>query len=102
MRAIRPLEIFKMIFKFLRRNFSTLLAETQYRRPPSDLLNDREKLTRLLLERFSMDSIPVQAVLKRMKENYDKDLYYYNNLLSVFVKTKQSSHLVENLLSEMK
>jgi pentatricopeptide repeat protein len=91
-----------MIFKLLRQKFSTLLSEAQPSRVRSNLLSDRERLTKLLLEKFPIESVPVQAVLKRINEIYDKDLYYYNNLLSVFVKTRQSSHHVEDLLREMK
>ena len=91
-----------MIFsKILKGRFS-FRATSQFAKPQSGSLNDREKLTRLLLEKHPFDSLPVQAILKRMNEQSPKDLYYYNKLLSIFVKTRQPTVHVENLLKEMK
>jgi pentatricopeptide repeat protein len=91
-----------MIFsKILKGKFS-VSATSQFAKSQPGLIRDREKLTHLLLEKHPFDSFPVQSILNRMNERYDKDLYYYNNLLSVFVKTRLPSMHVENLLKEMR
>lgn len=67
----------------------------------SSLLKDRERLKSLLRVHW-VDSPPVASFIEKMRQRYQNDTYFYNNLLTAFVHGRVRPSHIENLLQEMR
>lgn len=75
------------------RKFSSQIANKVFK--------DRSILSNML-KKYKFDSEPVKNFVSQIYATHEKDLLFYNNLLTVYVRNKVSPVHIENLINEMK